>query len=259
MHASATFADQRRRVMIVAQAELDINNHMQMLGRINRTGQVTIGPYDNDTDGRKSSLAVRRRNAIRDNIRFNADIKAKGGYASPAKTSLQIKHAKSKLAKPQPIEIEEPTDDGKQKTYQGRAAQYGLPRYVQMTANVPIELRPAAVLSNKMAGLNANTTAGRNSAVEDKAALDFMNKYGDRVAAEMVGSDYNLNASLGFPVRFDEHGDPFVQGSMGRVTGRIGLLPLAKQSELYKQLATEYTDLISQLDALGQNDLEAKT
>ena len=42
MHASEKFADQRRRVMIIAQAELDINNHMQMLGRINRTGQVTV-------------------------------------------------------------------------------------------------------------------------------------------------------------------------------------------------------------------------
>ncbi|MDD5376162.1 strawberry notch-like NTP hydrolase domain-containing protein, partial [Acidithiobacillus sp.] len=195
MHASATFADQRRRVMIIAQAELDINNHMQMLGRTNRTGQVTTGPFDAGLTG----------------------------------------------------------------TYQGRAALYGLPRYVQMTANVPIELRPAAVLSNKMAGLNANTTAGRKGAVQDQSALDFMNKYGDRVAAELVGSNFALNERLGFPIRMDDHGDPFIPGSMGRVTGRIGLLPLAQQTELYGQLATEYADLLAQLDALGQNELEAKT
>jgi hypothetical protein len=40
LHASANFADQRRRHMIVAQPERDINQFMQMLGRIHRTGQV---------------------------------------------------------------------------------------------------------------------------------------------------------------------------------------------------------------------------
>ena len=189
MHSSETFADQRRRLMIVAQAELDINNHMQMLGRTNRTGQVT--------------------------------------------------------------------ENGKAPA--GLEAMFGLPRYAQMTANVPIELRPAAVLSNKMAGLNANTTAGRKGSVQDQGALDFMNKYGDRVAAELVGGNSVLNERLGYPIKMDENGAPFVAGAMAKVTGRIGLLPLADQTDLYGQLATEYGELIAQLDALGQNDLEAKT
>jgi hypothetical protein len=189
MHASETFADQRRRVMVIAQAELDINNHMQMLGRINRTGQVST----------------------------------KGNA---------------------------PADF---------AATWGLPRYVQMTADVPIELRPAAVLTNKMASLSANTTAGRKSAVEDKSAPDFMNKYGDRVASELVGTDANLNARLGYPVGVDQDGRPIVENAMARVTGRIGLLPLKEQSELYDQLNAAYIELLAQLEALGQNELEAKT
>lgn len=190
MHASETFADQRRRVMVIAQAELDINNHMQMLGRINRTGQVS----------------------------------ANGKAPADA------------------------------------PATFGLPRYVQMTANVPIELRPAAVLSNKMASLSANTTAGRKSAVEDKSAPDFMNKYGDRVAAELVGGDSALNDRLDRPVGIDTNtGAPLVAGAMARVTGRIGLLPLKEQNELYDQLNAAYAELIAQLDALGQNELEAKT
>ena len=265
MHASETFADKRRRVMIVAQAELDINNHMQMLGRINRTGQVTEGPFDSDTPERRGSLAMRQRNAMQNARRINAlsarTGKVQGGIASPARTAMGAKQANAalKLAQ-QGHAIPEPTDDGgKGRTYGGKPAAYGLPRYAQMTANVPIELRPAAVLSNKMAGLNANTTAGRKSAVEDKSALDFMNKYGDRVAAEMVGGNIVLNEKLGFPIKLDEHGAPFVQGAISRVTGRIGLLPLAEQADLYSQLAAEYGDLMAQLDALGQNDLEAKT
>ena len=46
LHASKTFKDQRRRRMIIAQAEKNIDTHMQMLGRIHRTGQVIAPAYD---------------------------------------------------------------------------------------------------------------------------------------------------------------------------------------------------------------------
>ena len=187
MHASEKFADQRRRVMILAQAEPDINNHVQMLGRINRSGQVT-------EDGR-----------------------------SP----------------------------------EGKPATFGLPYYIQLSANVPIELRPAAVLANKMAALSANTTAGRKTATQDVKTPDFMNKYGDKVAAEVVGGS-DLNATLGFPIKFDENQNPKVEGAMAKVTGRIGLLPLKEQSALYKQLIEEYNNQLALIESLGQNDLEAQ-
>jgi hypothetical protein len=40
-HASANFNDKRERVMLLVQAELNINTQVQKLGRINRSGQVT--------------------------------------------------------------------------------------------------------------------------------------------------------------------------------------------------------------------------
>lgn len=43
LHASETFADQRRRVMIILQRLNDIQRLLQALGRVNRTGQV-VGP-----------------------------------------------------------------------------------------------------------------------------------------------------------------------------------------------------------------------
>jgi hypothetical protein len=45
LHASERFKDQRQRHMIVAQPALDINEFMQMLGRIHRTGQVKLPKY----------------------------------------------------------------------------------------------------------------------------------------------------------------------------------------------------------------------
>ncbi len=46
LHASTTFKDQRKRRMIIAQAEKNIDTHMQMLGRVHRTGQVIEPEYD---------------------------------------------------------------------------------------------------------------------------------------------------------------------------------------------------------------------
>jgi hypothetical protein len=45
LHASHTFKDQRPRAMFVAQPEGNIDTHMQLLGRINRTGQVVKPRY----------------------------------------------------------------------------------------------------------------------------------------------------------------------------------------------------------------------
>ena len=47
LHASEKFADQRQRTMIIAQPLGDINDYMQMIGRIDRTGQVHRGYYIN--------------------------------------------------------------------------------------------------------------------------------------------------------------------------------------------------------------------
>lgn len=47
LHSSVAFKDQRPRSMIIAQPLGDINDYMQMIGRIDRTGQVHRGYYIN--------------------------------------------------------------------------------------------------------------------------------------------------------------------------------------------------------------------
>lgn len=46
LHASSKYKDQKKRVMIVAQQQLDVNDEVQMRGRIDRTGQVERGAYE---------------------------------------------------------------------------------------------------------------------------------------------------------------------------------------------------------------------
>ena len=176
LHASEKFKDQRRRHMIIAQAEKNIDTHMQMLGRVHRTGQVIP------------------------------------------------------------------------------------PRYTQMVADIPAELRPAAVLAKKMASLNANTTASRSSAVTAKDVPDFLNKYGDEVAASMMESNPDLHALLGYPLKDSEKKEGLErEDAMRKVTGRIPLLPIAQQEQAYEDLIDEYNYTLQQAEAMGENALEAKT
>jgi len=176
LHASEKFKDQRRRHMIIAQAEKNIDTHMQMLGRVHRTGQVVP------------------------------------------------------------------------------------PRYTQMVADIPAELRPAAVLAKKMASLNANTTASRSSAVTAKDVPDFLNKYGDEVAASLMESNPELHEALGYPLKDSERSEGLErEDAMRKVTGRVPLLTIAEQERVYQELTDEYEDALRQAEAMGENALEAKT
>ena len=177
LHASEKFKDQRPRSMIIAQAELNVDTHMQMLGRIHRTGQVV------------------------------------------------------------------------------------LPSYQQLVASVPAEMRPAAVLAKKMASLNANTTGARDSAMTSDDVPDFMNEFGDEIAARLMEEDTPLHIQLGKPLK---SGDKNSEGldredAARRVTGRITLLPLEKQEEFYERFIDEYTVYLEQKEAAGEATLEAKT
>jgi GNAT superfamily N-acetyltransferase len=175
LHASRDFADQKKRHMIIVQPEANIDIHMQMLGRIHRTGQVV------------------------------------------------------------------------------------LPTYSQLIADVPAEKRPAAVLAKKMASLNANTTASRGGALTAKDVPDFINEYGDLVAVAYLADHPEVNPRLAFPVKMKENGGFDPEDAMRKLTGRIPLLPLKQQEEVYSVLEAEYNALIEQMNAAGENALEAQT
>jgi len=176
IHASENFTDQKKRRMIVAQADKDINTFMQILGRVFRTGQVTP------------------------------------------------------------------------------------PAYELMYGDIPAETRPAAVLSKKMASLNANTTAGRKSDLSQTDVPDFFNEYGDQVVAQIMFDNREIHKRLGEPLGQAGEGEGFEpEDAMRKVTGRIPLLPLKEQEAIYEQIISEYQETIEALEKMGVSTMEAKT
>lgn len=172
LHACQEFSDRRRRHMIIAQPERDINQFMQMLGRIHRTGQVVT------------------------------------------------------------------------------------PNYTLLMADIPAEKRPGAVLAKKMASLNANTTAARQNGITLENVPDFMNEYGDRVAAEIMSNFPELHEQLDSPLSGGEELN--VDDAIKKVTGRIPLLPLATQEKLYDLIEGEYLEWVQRQEAMGESILEAQ-
>jgi hypothetical protein len=174
LHASEKFKDQRKRHMMIIQAEANIDTHMQMLGRVHRTGQVVV------------------------------------------------------------------------------------PSYSQMMADIPAEMRPAAVLLKKMASLNANTTASRKSAVTAEGTVDFMNDYGGQVAQEYLFDNPDVYQAIGEVVELVEDPTEGDEADIRKLTGYIPILPIKQQEEIYKDLIERYNDLIEREDSMGSNKLEAK-
>ncbi|QUY45520.1 strawberry notch C-terminal domain-containing protein [Acaryochloris marina] len=171
LHASERFADQRPRHMIVAQAERDVNQVFQMLGRANRFGQVVE------------------------------------------------------------------------------------PKFTLVMADVPAEKRLGAMLAKKMASLNANTTAARDSDLSIGNVTDFVNTAGEEVVTELLEEHPEIDAMLSYPSQGSVGGTDFPL--ISRTTGRIPLLPIKQQAELYDLIETETTALIQQKEAMGENVLEA--
>ncbi len=176
LHASETFSDQRPRHMNILQAAGDINEFVQMLGRVNRTGQVVP------------------------------------------------------------------------------------PNYSLIMADIPAEKRPGAILMRKMAFLNANTTAARESNLSLSDVVDFMNPYGEQVVANLLSEDYEMDAALGHPFLKHTQSEICISPTalIEKVTGRIPLLPLAEQERLYTDIEEGYTSWVSTQQAIGDNQLEAE-
>lgn len=130
-----------------------------------------------------------------------------------------------------------------------RTAQVALPKYIQLTGDVPAEQRVSANLARKMASLGALSTGNRRTAMSGDA-LDFFNVYGDEVVEAIVREDMALQIATG---RVPD-GNP---GFAEKFTGRIMLLDYDQQVEFYGQVQADYTARLQRAIADGNNKLEA--
>jgi hypothetical protein len=170
IQASERYADQAQRHLIVGQIHTDINQVMQMFGRVNRFGQV---------------------NAPEITIAFS---------------------------------------------------------------DLPAERRIAALLADRMARLNANTTANRDSSLSCVTASQFFSPYGEEAIESILKEYPEYNYKLAYPRDASGEGELTL---ISRVTGRMPLMSVADQEKLYQLIDTEVAALIEIDKLTGHNPLAA--
>ena len=139
-----------------------------------------------------------------------------------------------------------------------RTGQVTLPTFTHIAADIPAEKRPLAVLMGKMASLNANTTGATGSAFTVEGA-DFLNEVGDSVMASYLSEHPGVNRALGNPFRVPETGSPNIVDLAKKATGKLVLLDIAEQEAFLNGVQEAYKNRIAELNALGENPLEAKS
>ncbi|MEM6255074.1 MAG: strawberry notch C-terminal domain-containing protein [Cyanobacteria bacterium P01_D01_bin.156] len=135
-----------------------------------------------------------------------------------------------------------------------RTGQVELPNYKLLITDLPAEKRPAAILSRKMATLNANVTADRETATSIQGVVDFFNEYGETVITQLLEEMPELNEKLDDPLGRANDNDLDL---VSKVTGRLPLLPVAEQERTYQLIETGYADLVAQKEAMGESLLQA--
>jgi C-terminal domain on Strawberry notch homologue len=136
-----------------------------------------------------------------------------------------------------------------------RFGQVNKPSFTLLMSDLPAEKRLGALLAKKMAELNANVTAARESEFSIANVVDFMNVYGEEVVTDILEEDIELQAKLGSPLNGTLEDSEIAV--IKRVTGRIPLLPIREQEELYMLIESETQDLIAQKEAMGESVLQA--
>lgn len=147
-----------------------------------------------------------------------------------------------------------------------RSGQVVLPEFTLFQTALPAEKRPAAILGQKMAMLNANTTSNDKTDVsEGNSAVDIFNKYGDEITRAVLDRDEDLKTQLrplgGSIARIvdgdkaEDQPDGYVARS---ITGYIAILPVEEQAIYWEKVISEYSAYIGYLSQIGKNELEAK-
>jgi predicted RNA methylase len=166
----------KQRVMIVLQAELDINTEVQKRGRINRTGQIYKPIYD---------------------------------YVNSA---------------------------------------------------IPAEKRLMMMLQKKLKSLDANTTSNQKSSTKILDVPDFLNKYGDRIVAEYLKENTEVNMLLDDPlgIATREVDAAELEDAAHKVSGRVAVLSTTMQQDFYNEISNRYSEYVEYLKQIGEYDLEVE-
>ena len=136
-----------------------------------------------------------------------------------------------------------------------RTGQVTKPFFTFVATPLTAEVRPNVVLAKKMRSLGAATSGDQKSDVD--LGVDFINDYGDDVAAEWLVQNASLRKTMGLEEPMEVKGKVVGDANlMAKLTGRTVLFDDATQKAIFDELGENYNEKIDELKRLGKYTLD---
>ncbi len=141
-----------------------------------------------------------------------------------------------------------------------RTGQIYKPIYDYVNSAIPAEKRLMMMLQKKLKSLDANTTSNQKSSTKILDVPDFLNKYGDRIVAEYLKENPEVNTLLDDPLGLaqKEVDTAELEDAAHKVSGRVAVLSTAMQQDFYLEISNRYSEYVEYLRQIGEYDLEVE-
>lgn len=136
-----------------------------------------------------------------------------------------------------------------------RRGQVNSPRITTVVTPLPSEKRVLAMQNAKLRKLSANTQSNRNNQAEMRDVPDILNPVGDEICRRYLEENPDIAALLGIDPEEAVASDDDAYFA-NKLTGRIALLPVAKQKEAYAELSRVFNETIKEMEAKGVNPFQ---
>ncbi|KVT07368.1 strawberry notch C-terminal domain-containing protein [Burkholderia ubonensis] len=136
-----------------------------------------------------------------------------------------------------------------------RRGQVNSPRIKTVVTSLPFEKRVLAMQNAKLRKLSANTQSNRNNQAEMKDVPDILNPVGNEICRRYLEENPDIAALLDIN---PEHETPSEDEAYfaNKLTGRIALLPVAKQKEAYAELSRVFNETVKEMESKGVNPFQ---
>jgi hypothetical protein len=136
-----------------------------------------------------------------------------------------------------------------------RRGQVNSPRITTVVTPLPSEKRVLAMQNAKLRKLSANTQSNRNNQAEMRDVPDILNPVGDEICRRYLEENPDIAALLGIDPEESVASDDDAYFA-NKLTGRIALLPVAKQKEAYAELSRVFNETIKEMEGKGVNPFQ---
>lgn len=234
-----------------------IEAHGFKVGEISgRTFESRQDPTDKD----RIVVTVRPDERLRTIQEFNNGTIDAAELTRAGATGLSL-HASEKFAdqrQREMIEVQIANNVAERVQFFGRVNRRGQvndPRITTIVSPLPSEARALAMQNTKLRKLSANTQSNRNNQAELRDVPDILNKIGDDICRRYLMENPDIAALLDIDAEEETESTDDAYFA-NKLTGRIALLPVAKQRAVYADLARVYTETLAELEAKGINPFQ---